>query len=272
MGVGLRTVHYSYLREKPKTSVEWFEAISENFMDSEGRPIQMLEFIRQDYPVALHGVSLSIGSAEGVDGDYLARLKRLAERIDPFVVSDHVCWARTSEGSLHDLLPLPYNEEALQVITRNLETVQDFLGRRIALENPSTYLSFKNSSMTEWDFIAELTRRSGCGVLLDVNNVFVSSRNQGFDPLEYINAIPPESVFQMHLGGYSDMDSFLFDTHSNPVWDEVWDLYKVAIEKMPDVPVLIEWDEDIPDFPVLEAEADRARELKEKARARGASA
>ena len=261
VGVGLRPKHYPYLENNPETTVEWFEAISENYMSSEGRPMQMLEKIRERFPVALHGVSLSIGST--LSGNHLAALKNLAERIQPFIISDHFCWGNTGGTYLHDLLPLPHNEESLSIVVDNLDRVQNFLGRTFTLENVSSYLTFRSSTMTEWDFITETARRSGCTILLDVNNVYVSSVNHGFDPYHFIDNIPVASVAQIHLAGYTDMGDFLFDTHSRPVTDPVWKLYEHTIAKMPEVPVLIEWDEDIPDFSRLEEEAARAREIKE---------
>ena len=264
VGVGLRTSHYTHLVNRPQTEVEWFEIISENFMDTEGRPLWMLDIIRSDYPVAMHGVSLNIGSARGVNLDYLARLKKLTDRLAPFIISDHVCWTGVPGAGTHNLLPLPYNQESLQIMTENIERVQETLGREIALENPSSYLLFNNSDMSEYEFIAEAAQRSGCGLLLDINNVYVSCTNHGMDPRAYIDAIPRDSIRQVHLAGYSDQGEYLFDTHSAPVFDAVWELYEYFIERGPNVPVLVEWDEDIPAFELLEAEAVKARRLKEK--------
>ncbi len=258
IGVGLRPTHYPYLEERPPLSVRWFEAISENYMDSQGRPMGMLELIRQDYPVALHGVSLSIASGEGIRPDYIHKLKALIDRIDPWIVSDHLCWTGAHRGNLHDLLPIPFTQEALLYIVNNIDYVQNELGRSILLENVSTYLQIKGAEYTEWDFITEVAQRSGCKVLLDVNNLYVNSQNHHFNPQDYLDAIPVEKIGQIHLAGYTDMDTHLFDTHSHQVYPAVWDLFSKLISRAPDVPVLIEWDDEIPEFPRLEEEAATA--------------
>ena len=259
-GVGLRSEHYPFiLAEHPK--VDWFEAISENFMDTGGRPLQVLEEVRRRCPVALHGVSLSIGSADPLDERYLAKLKALADRIEPAILSDHLCWTGVEGENLHDLLPLPFTEEAVAHVAGRVRQVQELLGRRILLENVSSYVDYRHSTMPEWDFLAEIARRSGCGILLDLNNVYVNSVNHGFDPREYLGKIPGESVGQFHLAGHTDRGGFLFDTHSRPVADAVWDLYREALQRWGSVPTLIEWDEDIPPFEYLVEEADRAREI-----------
>jgi len=268
VGVGLRPTHYPHLLSSPRTRVDWFEAISENYMDSEGRPIAVLERIRADYPVGLHGVSLSIGSryseTEPVNRHYLKRLKALVDRVEPFIVSDHLCWTGTDGRSVHDLLPVPFTDEALHWIVAQVERVQSALGRTIALENVSSYLTYRESSYTEWEFLVEVARRSGCWLLFDVNNVYVSARNHGFDPYTYIDAIPAELVAQFHLAGHTDLGTHLFDTHSRPVCEQVWDLFARAVVRMPAVPVLIEWDEDIPAFDHLEAEAVKARAVRDR--------
>ncbi|HYC55599.1 MAG TPA: DUF692 domain-containing protein [Candidatus Binatia bacterium] len=279
VGVGLRPVHYPYLLEGPRTTVSWFEAISENYMDSRGRPLHVLERIRGDFPVALHGVSLSIGyrpTAQAAEPfavlrtRYLERLRALADRIDPFIVSDHLCWTGVAASNVHDLLPTPFTQEALQWIVEQVDAVQGALGRRIVLENVSSYLTYASSTMTEWDFLTQVARRCGCGILLDVNNVFVSARNHGFDARTYLDSIPAESVAQIHLAGHTDMGTHLFDTHSRPVCEEVWELFDHVVARLPGVPVLIEWDDDIPDFPVLEAEAQRAATIASRRRGSGA--
>jgi len=250
---------------RPGTRVDWFEALSENYMDSEGRPIRVLEAVRADYPVALHGVSLSIASrysdTEPVNHRYLARLKALIDRVDPFLVSDHLCWTGTGPTNLHDLLPVPFTNESLAWVVEQADRVQTALGRRIALENVSSYLTYKCSTYSEWDFLTEVARRGGTKILFDVNNVFVSAHNHGFDAREYVDAIPAELVGQIHLAGHTDMGTHLFDTHSCKICDDVWALFRRAISRMPGVPVLIEWDEDIPAFAVLEGEAVKAREV-----------
>lgn len=262
-GIGLRTPHYSeILKTLPK--VDWFEAVSENFMDSGGRPLSILEKIRSHYPVALHGVSLSIGSVDPLNQDYLKRLKTLADRIDPFVVSDHLCWTGVDNQNLHDLLPLPFTEEAIEFIVERVDGVQNFLGRKILLENVSTYVTYQHSVMPEWEFLVEIAKRSGCGILLDLNNVYVNSKNHGFDPIEYIQNVPGSLVGQFHLAGHTDMGKYLFDTHSAKVVEPVWDLYEKALALYGPVTTLIEWDDQIPDLAGLMAEAEKAKAIASK--------
>lgn len=284
VGVGLRSEHYPHLLQRPRTTVAWFEAISENYMDTAGRPLSILEKIRSDHPVALHGVSLSIGykppagdhAAAGAFGElrarYLSRLAALVERIDPFLVSDHLCWTGVPGGNVHDLLPTPFTDEALDWIVSQVGQVQDVLGRSIVLENVSSYLTWTASTRSEEDFLVEVARRSGCKILLDVNNVYVSARNHGFGAREYLDAIPAECVAQIHLAGHSDLGTHLFDTHSAPVCDEVWDLFSHVVARLPGVPVLIEWDAEIPPFERLEAEAATAASVAASARAKRSAA
>jgi len=261
IGVGLRPTHYSTLSKNPSRQVSWFEAISENFMDTRGRPLQQLLEFRQTYPIALHGVSLSIGGSEPPNRAYLQKLKDLIQRVEPFIVSDHMCWTGNAHGNIHDLLPLPFTREALKYLIDKVGFVQDFLGRQILLENVSSYLVFKESEMTEWEFLVSLARSSGCKILLDVNNVYVSSKNHGFEAKTFLDAVPSELIGQVHLAGFTDRGDFLFDTHSRPVFDGVWSLFSHLVERLPEVPVLIEWDEDIPEFPVLEQEALKAASI-----------
>jgi len=261
VGVGLRSAHFPRLLSRPRPRVQWFEALSENYMDSEGRPLEVLLKIREDFPIALHGVSLSIGGVEGPRPGYLERLKRLVDRVRPFLVTDHLCFTGAHASNVHDLLPLPYTEEAVATVARNVARVQEALGRTIALENVSSYLSYRESEMPEWEFLNAVARRSGCKILLDVNNVYVSARNHGFEPEVYVDAIPAALVAQLHLGGYSDMGAFLFDTHSRAPTEPVWELYRRTIRRMPETPVLIEWDEDLPGWEALEAQAVRASEV-----------
>jgi uncharacterized protein (UPF0276 family) len=257
-GVGLRAAHYAHvLAERP--AVDWFEALTENYLDTGGRPLHVLEQVRRDYPLALHGVALSIGGSDALDRAYLGRLRALIDRLQPAVVSDHLCWTGVDNRSLHDLLPLPYTEEALHHIADRLRQVQDALGRRIALENPSTYVGFRHSTMSEWEFLAALAAEADCGILLDVNNVHVSARNLGFDPRTYLDAIPAERVAYLHLAGFSDLGSFLFDTHDAPVHDDVWALYRHACARLGGRSTLVEWDANLPAFAVVQAEAERAR-------------
>lgn len=261
-GVGLRPTHYPYLLEKPETVVQWFEVISENYMDTEGRPLVVLEKIRKDYPIALHGVSLSIGSPDPVNLDYLSALKKLVNRIDPFLISDHFCWTGAHGENAHDLLPIPLDRTNLDRVVGKVNQVQDFLQKEILLENASAYISFQDSVIPEWEFNKEVANRTGCGLLLDINNVYVTSFNFGLDPYIYLDNVPINKVGQIHLAGYSDMGKYLFDTHSKPVNQIVWDLYQYFIKKCPNVPVMIEWDQDIPDFPVLEAELTKAIQIR----------
>lgn len=266
VGVGLRSVHYPRLLDGPlRTPVRWFEAISENYMDSFGRPLEALKKIRESRPIALHGVSLSIGGVEGPRPGYLEKLKRLIADVDPFLVTDHLCFTGAHATNIHDLLPLPYTEEAIRTVAANVSRVQDFLGRQIALENVSSYLTYADSEMKEEEFLVAIAKRAGSKILLDVNNVFVSASNHGFKAEDYVDAIPSGLIAQLHLGGYSDMGTFLFDTHSRAPTAPVWELYKRVIRRVPEVPVLIEWDEAVPDWEGLEAEAIKAIKLAEEA-------
>ena len=259
-GVGLRRDHYDViLNEWPR--VDWFEVISENFMDTGGRPLHILEQVRSRYPVAFHGVSLSIGSVDPLDKTYLNRLKALIKRIDPFIVSDHLCWTSVDGENLHDLLPLPFTEEALRHIVGRVNQVQEHLGRRILLENVSSYITYQHSVMPEWEFLATVAKQSGCGILLDLNNIYVNSFNHKFDAYDYLKGIPGEFVGQFHLAGHTDMGHYLFDTHSAPVIEPVWNLYREALKQWGPVSTLIEWDEDIPEFPRLFEEMNRAKEI-----------
>jgi uncharacterized protein (UPF0276 family) len=266
-GVGLRRDHYARVLDGP-TDVDWFEVVSENFMVKGGRPLQVLERVRRDHPVVLHGVSLSIGSTDPLDPRYLDELRALAARIEPAWVSDHLCWTGVGGHNAHDLLPLPYDEEVLDHVVSRVDAVQERLGRRIALENVSSYLTFTASTIPEWEFLAEVAVRADCGILLDVNNVYVSAANHGFDPEKYIAAVPPERVWQIHLAGHTDRGTHLLDTHSRAIAEPVWALYRFATRRVGAVASLIEWDEDIPEWDILEAECRRAR--RERAETLGA--
>jgi uncharacterized protein (UPF0276 family) len=244
--------------------VKWFEAISENYVDSEGRPLEVLKKIREDFPVALHGVSLSIGGVEGPRPSYLRNLKALIQVVQPFIVSDHLCFTGAHASNIHDLIPLPYTQEAIATVVENVSRVQDLLDRPIALENVSSYLSYRESEMTEWEFLVTVAKRAGCRLLLDVNNAYVSAQNHGFKPETYVDAVPEELIAQIHLGGYSDMGTFLFDTHSRAPTDPVWELYRRVIRRMPSKPVLIEWDQDIPEWSELEDQAVKAARIAEE--------
>jgi uncharacterized protein len=263
-GVGLRPPHYGHVLET-RPAVDWFEVISENFMVGGGRPLRVLEQVRADYPIVLHGVSLSIGSTDPLRADYLTRLRDLAERVQPAWISDHLCWTGVGGHNLHDLLPLPYTEEALHHVAERVRRVQDALGRRIALENVSSYLSFCDSALSEWDFLAALAERADCAILLDVNNVFVSAFNHGFDARYYLAGVPVDRVVQFHLAGHSDHGTYLLDTHDYPVREEVWHLYAAAVQRFGALSTLIEWDDQIPAFERLHAEARRAAAVAEEA-------
>ncbi|HTQ38502.1 MAG TPA: DUF692 domain-containing protein [Pirellulales bacterium] len=258
LGVGLRSAHFSHILEH-RPAVDWFEIISENFIDSGGRPRYVLEQIAERYPVVMHGVSLSIGSTDPLNFDYLAKLKRLAREVNARWISDHLCWTGVLGMNTHDLLPLPFNEETLRHVVRRVRTVQDFLERPLVLENPSSYVTFAASSMSEWEFLARVAEQTDCALLLDVNNVYVSSRNHDFDPAEYICKLPHHRIVQMHLAGHTPCRTHLLDTHDNHVVDPVWELYRLAHEKTGGVASLLEWDAKIPPFPVVHAEVLKAR-------------
>ena len=260
-GLGLRKEHHQdfLAAEQP---VDFVEIISENFMACGGRPLRTLDAVRERHPVAMHGVSMSLGSPEGLDPDYLLELKRLADRIAPLWVSDHLCWTRVSGFATHDLLPLPYTDEALETCVGNIVRAQDVLERPLLIENPSSYVTFPESTMSEWQFLAALARETGCYLLLDVNNVYVSSVNHGFDPLAFLTAIPADSVRQMHLAGHSAGPSgMLIDTHDAPVCPQVWALYQAAVERFGTCATMIERDDAIPPLPEMLAELGRARDL-----------
>ena len=260
IGVGLRTVHYGHvLREEP--AVDWFEIISENYMETRGRPLYVLDQVAERYPVVMHGVSMSVGSVDPLDYDYLAKLRALRERVGARWLSDHLCWTGVHGHNAHDLLPLPYTEETLRHVAGRVRQVQNFLGERILLENPSTYVEFAASTMPEWTFLAALCAEADCGILLDVNNVYVSSRNHGWAPADYLAAVPWHRVGQVHVAGHTDNGTYVIDTHIGPVVDSVWDLLAEALRRAPGVSVLLEWDAEIPDFPTVHAEALRAREV-----------
>lgn len=257
-GLGLRRPHYAEFLAR-HVPVDFVEIISENFMVDGGRPLATLDAIRERYPVAMHGVSMSIGSADGLNPVYLKRLKTLADRIDPLWVSDHLCWTGFGGHNSHDLLPMPYSEEALDTVCANIAIAQDALERPMLLENPSSYVQFGDAGLSEWDFLAEMCRRTGCYLLLDVNNIFVSSRNHGFDASIYLAAIPIDRVRQIHLAGHSQGDTMLIDTHDRPVTPDVWSLYEAVSRRFGPVATMIERDDDIPPLDDLLEELGIAR-------------
>lgn len=263
-GAGLRIPHVGAF-QRGEAKANWVEVHSENYMCAGGARLRHLENIREDHPLSCHGVALSLGSADGVDAQHLARLKDLVDRFEPSLVSDHISWSVIDGIYLNDLLPLPYTEEALDVLCRNIEKTQEALGRSIAVENPSTYAEFSHSTCPEWEFVGAVCKRTGCQLLLDVNNIYVSATNHGFDPHMYLANIPPEVVAEIHVAGHSEKqvgnETILVDTHSRPVIDAVWDLLGVALHRTGPRPVLVEWDAELPKWPVLEAEVQKAQTI-----------
>lgn len=263
-GIGLRAPHMrEFLATLPY--VGWVEVHSENYFADGGQVLSLLEHVRQHYPVSLHGVGLSLGSSDALNSEHLSRLKTLVQRIEPGLVSDHISWSSVDGRYFNDLLPLPYTEEALDLICGHIELVQEFIGRRMLVENVSSYMQYDHSTMTEPEFVTQVAGRTGCGILLDVNNVYVSAVNHGFDAYAYLNAIPTAVVEEFHLAGYSKTETLLLDTHSAPVSDPVWALYAHALARFGAIPSLIEWDTDIPALAVLLGEADKAQQLMERA-------
>ena len=257
-GLGLRPQHYAEILDG-SPNIDWFEVISENYMVDGGQPLRMLDRIRERYPVVMHGVSLSIASTSPLDMEYLKRLKALAARVEPKWISDHLCWTGVHGVNLHDLLPIPYTQEALDHVVDRVSQVQDFLGRRLTLENVSTYVTFGQSEMSEWEFVTEVATRSDCWLLFDVNNVYVSSFNHGFAARDFLNGVPRDRVVQFHVAGHSHEGSHIVDTHDHPVCNEVWDLYRDAVAHFGPVSTMIERDDNIPPLAELVAELDHAR-------------
>ncbi len=258
-GLGLRSSHYQEIFDT-KPDVPWFELLSDNYMSDGGLPIIRAEKIREDYPVTLHGVGMSLGSTDPLNTDYLSKLKALTDRIEPTYVSDHIAWVSVGGKYTHDLLPLPYTEETLHHISDRISQVQEFLGRKILVENPSSYMTFDSTDMTEAEFIKGITQRTDCDLLLDINNIYVSAVNHDFDPYEYLKGIPSDRVKEIHLAGYEKMDNYLFDTHGYQVHPPVWDLYRAALKQFGAIPTLIEWDTDVPSFTTLRQEAKKAEQ------------
>ena len=264
-GIGLRSLHYQYIITQ-KPNVNWFEVISDNYLGEGGLPLYYLEKIRQDYPINLHGVGLSLGSTDPLNQTYLNRLKKLAARIEPDWVSEHLSWISVNGHYLNDLIPLLYTEEVLENVAARILQVQDFLGQQILIENPSPYLTFTDSTMTEWEFVERLVTKADCYLLLDVNNVYVNAINNRFDPLNYLDRIPENRVKEIHLAGYEERENYLLDTHGYPVHPPVWELYQAALARFGAIPTLIEWDTNIPSFEVLMAQANQAEQFLEKVR------
>ena len=261
-GIGLRPPHYqAILAQQP--AVSFLEVHSENFFGDGGQPLKYLARFREDYPISTHGVGLSLGSTDPLDGDHLKKLKRLVDRIDPVLVSEHLCWVGVNGRFLNDLLPLPYTAESLEHVVRRVGEVQDFIKRPILIENISSYLEFVESTIPEWEFVRDVASRAGCQILLDVNNVHVNAVNHDFDAFTYLDTIAPGSVGEIHLAGFQDTGEVLIDTHGSTVCDEVWRLYKYAVQRFGNVPTLIEWDTDIPELSILLGEAEKANRILE---------
>lgn len=259
-GLGLRTEHYAYIEEH-KPAVDWFEILSENYMVPGGKPLDHLDKIRNDYPMVMHGVSLSIGSTDPLNSNYLKDLKQLMQRVQPEWISDHLCWTGVSGTNSHDLLPLPYNEDTIAHVVDRVTQVQDYLGERILLENLSSYVTYKDSEMSEWVFFNEIARRADCHILLDINNIFVSAHNHQFDPVDYLNGIDIDRVMQFHLAGHSYNGDMIVDTHDHDVCDPVWSLYATALKRFGAVSTMIERDDDIPEFTQLRQELAIAEDI-----------
>jgi uncharacterized protein len=263
-GIGLRTPHYSEFLEK-RPGVAWLEVHSENYFGEGGKSLYFLEKIRRDYPVSLHGVSLSLGSADELNWQHVKKIRDLITRIDPCLISDHLSWSSINGRYLHDLLPLPYTDEALTHVVRRIQQIQDYLKRQLLIENISSYVHYQNSTMTEWDFLKEVAIKSGCGILLDINNIYVNATNLGFNPHTYVSAIPAKLVQELHLAGFTttviDEKEVLIDTHNRPVVPAVWDLYRNAIRHLGAKPTIIEWDSDLPALETLYLEAYRAEHI-----------
>ncbi len=260
LGVGLRPVHFKHILDHWPT-VDWFEIVSENFMDTEGRPLYVLDQIAERYPIVMHGVALSIGSTDPIDFDYLKKLKALATRVNAVWLGDHVCWTGVAGRNGHDLFPVPYNEETLAFLVDRIRIVQDFLGRPLILENPSTYLTFAASSMAEEEFLARMATEADCGLLLDVNNVYVTCRNHDLDPYTYLEGIPYDRVVQFHVAGHTDHGTHCIDSHIGPVIDPVWQLYADVYQRTGGRSTLLEWDAEIPSFDEVHAEALKAKQF-----------
>lgn len=258
-GLGLRPEHYQDFITQ-KQPLDWLEILSDNYLVAGGKPLFYLDQIRQDYPLVMHGVAMNIGSIDPLNFDYLTALKQLAKRIEPVLISDHLCWTGVHNQYLHDLLPLPYTDETIHHVANRILQIQDFLGRRLVIENLSSYIQ-SDTGMSEWEFIGAVCQQADCDLLLDINNIYVSSHNHGFDPLDYLHGIPAQRVRQIHLAGHSQHENYLIDTHDQPVCDEVWQLYQQAIHHLGFIPTMIERDGNIPPLPELLAEVNHARNM-----------
>ncbi len=260
-GLGLRTTHYETVLAELPSNIDWFEILSENYLVAGGKPLYYLDAIREHYPMIMHGVSMSIGSSDPLNWDYLKQLKKLADRVQPAWFSDHLCWTGLDGKNIHDLLPLPYTEEAIEHVAGRVRQVQDFMERPMLIENVSSYLTYKDSAMSEWEFIAGIAERANCYILLDINNIYVSAFNHEFDPYEYLNYIPVERVGQFHLAGHTNYGDYIIDSHDHPVIDPVWQLYADAVRRFGPVSIMIERDDHIPPLNELLPELDQARSI-----------
>jgi hypothetical protein len=267
VGLGFRACHYSYIVENIP-SVPWFEIITENYLGKQGVALKQLQILREHYPLVFHGVSMSLGSTDPLNAAYLQQLKQLSAVIKPAYISDHLCWTSVNGEYFHELMPLPYTEETIKHVTARIQQVQDFLGQQILIENVSSYLNYSYSTMPEWEFLNAIAESADCFILLDLNNIYVSGQNHGFDPSLYINKINASRVRQFHLAGFLDCDTHLLDTHGAQVHPQVWSLYETALEQFGAIPTLIEWDNDIPSFPELLNEASKAQKLMDSPRLR----
>jgi len=260
-GLGLRAEHYQQILERKPRNIDWFEILSENYMIDGGKPLYFLDAIRQHYPMVMHGVSMSLGSTDELDYDYLRQLKALIERVEPQWFSDHLCWTGVDQKNMHDLLPLPYTEEAVAHVADRISRVQDFIGRQMLIENLSSYITYCADAMPEWEFLGAIAERADCYLLLDVNNIYVSSYNHHYDPLEYLDGIPAERVWQHHLAGHSNDGNLIIDTHDQDIIDPVWSLYAETARRLGPVSTMIERDGNIPELDQVLAELERARSV-----------
>lgn len=260
-GLGLRSEHYQEILDQKPKAIDWLEIISENYMIEGGKPLYFLDKIRQDYPMVMHGVSMSIGSTDPLNMDYLAQLKALINRVQPMWFSDHLCWTGVDHKNMHDLLPLPYTEAAVNHIADRISRVQDFMGRQMLIENLSSYITYTSDAMTEWDFITAVSEKADCNILLDVNNIYVSSFNHHFDPMEYLRGVPADRVWQHHLAGHQNTGNLIIDTHDEPIIDPVWELYEKTAKLLGPVSTMIERDGNIPPLADVIAELEQARQI-----------
>lgn len=265
-GLGLRTVHYPYILEH-KPSLDWFEILTENYLVPGGKPLYFLDAIAECYPLVMHGVSLSIGGTDPLDFDYLRQVKQLSKRVKAHWISDHLCWTGLDQIHLHDLLPLPYTEEAVFHVAQRVHQAQDFLEKPFLLENVSSYISYSHSQITEWEFLNAVAEESNCSILLDINNIYVTAFNHGFDPMDYLKAVSPKRVQQFHLAGHSNHETHIVDTHDHPIVEGVWALYQKALQLFPGVSTMIERDDHIPEMPILLEELNYAKQLTQLASA-----